>query len=163
MDEAEIKKLYDALGPVTGLENEITNLLQRGPGALKGWTEWMSHTKNPANAKTMRESLKLLSALLKDGKKVIGDLHKTAAAVQRKNLVKYPTAKSYHDKNLKALLAPAHKWGDTAKKFMDAVGPLTQPIAKFPNDKSVPENTTWTAMSRYQVYHQEMREALAKL
>jgi hypothetical protein len=166
MNDADVKKLYNALSITVNIEAHLNNMLGRGARAGKAWTGWAkAKDRDAAKATKMKDALSLLSKLLKDAKIVLRDLDKaTREAGNKQNLDKYATGKEYRDKILAKQLASLRAWEQNGTKFITIMNGLVPPFPfPKPGKPPVDETVTYDSVTNFLHYYGEMKKELAKL
>ncbi|HYR24541.1 MAG TPA: hypothetical protein VEQ09_01825 [Aquabacterium sp.] len=110
MDDKDKTKVKDALAGVINMEAELSNLLKRGPAAVKVWTLALPSQDATAQAKLKNKVIKPMVTLLKDAKTVLKDLDKLYAECADKKITTYPDAKTFRTKVVT-------KYFDSSKKL----------------------------------------------
>jgi hypothetical protein len=166
MNDADKAKLYSALGTITNLTAQLSNLAGRGPRAAKYWTEAVKKkdsTLDAAQKQKLKAAIAAIEKLTKDAKVVAKDLEACGKeAGDAALLAKCATGKAYRDTVVAKRLASSKAFDQGAHQFLlgmkGVLGGSMYPGMREPDAK-----VTVDSLTNFSSYYNEMRIGLAKL
>lgn len=161
-NDADKKKVGDAIVVITSIEGQLENVTKRSANAVKAWTETANTSNNPAVAKTINEVLvPFLKKLTSDAKPVLKDLAALyLEGSDAKLLAKYADWKAFREKaTLK--LASSKALDVNASRLLLAVSTVLGG-GFYPNLGNVDVKVTVDSLKNFSTYFNALRIALAK-
>ena len=162
MNDAEVKKVYEALRIGINLEAQLKNFVSRGPRAGTAWATWAKDASRKPQEKTaIKPALVTYTKLSKNVKLTLKDLDSAMTGAKKEKLAKFANGKEYRDKVLKIALKSVNVWGIDAKAFLDQMKKVSPPMSYPQNSKDgVDEVATIAAIKNYVHYYGELAKAL---
>jgi hypothetical protein len=164
MNDADKKQLYTALGIITNLDAQLSNLASRSTRAGKYWADAYKTNKtlDPKQKQNLKAAIEAIAKLTKDAKIVGKDLDACAKDAGAANLAKYATGKEFREKVVVKRLASAKAFDQTGGKFllnlMSVLG-----SGMYPGQSEADPKVTVNSVKNFSDYYNKMRIELAKL
>jgi hypothetical protein len=166
MNDADKKKLYNALGLITNMTAQLSNLGGRAPRAAKYWADALKKkdsTLDAAQKQKLKGAIVAIEKLTKDAKVVAKDLETCGKeAGDAALLAKYATGKEYRDKVVAKRLASSKAFDQSAHQFLLGMKSVLSG-GMYPGMGEVDPKVTVDSLANFSSRYNEMRIGLAKL